>query len=147
MLSRSQFICPIRIFKTFNLLRVYSVVMCVVYFAYKSFLGNWFKLEVQSKLSSDHKRPVLVTTTSVKTRLNCDLNFVMKSSRRQSRPLWALPRVFIQINTLSKPHIGNALLDLKLFWSKKFRKFSRVYKRKRHFLLFYLFVCLFFMNY
>ena len=68
----------------------------------------------------------------------------MKSSRRQSRPLWALLRVFIQINTLSKPHIGNALLDLKLFWSKKFRKFSGVYKRKRHFLLFFLFVCLFF---
>ena len=92
--------------------------MCVVYVAYKSFLGKWFKLEVQSKLSSDHKRPVLVTTTSANTRLSCDLNFVMKSSRRQSRPLWALPRVFIQIKTLSKPHIGIALLDLKLFWSK-----------------------------
>ena len=114
--------------------------MCVVYVAYKSFLGKWFKLELQSKLSSDHKRPVLVTTTSVKTRLSFDLNFVMKSSRRQSRPLWALPRVFIQINTLSKPHIGHALLDLKLFWSKKFKKFSRVYKRKRRLLLFCLFV-------
>ena len=113
--------------------------MCVVYVAYKSFLGKWFKVEVQSKLSSDHQRQVLFTTTSVKTRLSCDLNFVMKSSRRQSRLLWTLPRVFIQINTLLKPHIGHALLDLKLFWSKKIRKFSRVYKRKRHLLFFFFF--------
>ena len=63
----------------------------------------------------------------------------MKSSRRQSRLLWTLPRVFIQINTLLKPHIGHALLDLKLFSSKKFRKVSRVYKRKRHFLFFFFF--------
>ena len=110
--------------------------MSVVYVAYKSFLGNWFKLEGQSKFSSDHKRPVLVTITSVKTRLSCDINFVMKCFCRRPRPLWALSGVFIQINTLLKPHIGHALLDLRLFWSKKFRKFSRVYKRKRHFLLF-----------
>ena len=132
----SLFASQKRNFTTFNLLSVYSVAMSVDYVAYKSFLGNWFKLEGQSKLSSDHKRPVLVTITSVKTRLSCDINFVMKCFRRRPRPLWALFGVFIQINTLLKPHIGHALLDLRLFWSKKFRKFSRVYKRKRHFLLF-----------
>ena len=38
---------------------------------------------------SDHsrKRPALVSTTFVKPRLNCDLNFVMKSSL----PNWTFP--------------------------------------------------------
>ena len=41
----------------------------------------------------DHsrKRPALVTTTFVKPHLNCDLNFVMKSSRKRPRPLLGLP--------------------------------------------------------
>ena len=33
-----------------------------------------------------HKRPVLVTTTFVKPRLNCDLNFVIKSSLKRPVP-------------------------------------------------------------
>ena len=42
---------------------------------------------VEALLAGDHsrKRPALVTTTFVKPRLNCDLNFAMKSSRK--RPL------------------------------------------------------------
>ena len=37
-----------------------------------------------------HKRPAQVTTTFVKPRLNCDLNFLMKGSRKRPRPLLAL---------------------------------------------------------
>ena len=37
------------------------------------------------------KQPALVTTTFVKLRLKCDLNFVMKSYRKRPRPLLVLP--------------------------------------------------------
>ena len=37
------------------------------------------------------KRPALVTTTFAKPHLNCDLHFVMKSSRKRPRPLLGLP--------------------------------------------------------
>ena len=37
------------------------------------------------------KHPALVTTTFVKSRLNCDLNVLMKSYRKRPRPLAGLP--------------------------------------------------------
>ena len=45
-------------------------------------------------LPCDHscKRPALFTTTIVKPRLSCDLNLVMKSSRKRPRPLLGLPK-------------------------------------------------------
>ena len=51
------------------------------------------KFEYSRSSPCDHsrKQPALVTTTFVKPRLNCDLNFVMKSSRKRLRPLWNYP--------------------------------------------------------
>ena len=52
-----------------------------------------FDHEYSRSSPCDHsrKRPALVTTTFVKPCLNCDLNFVMKTSRKRPRPLLRLP--------------------------------------------------------
>ena len=52
-----------------------------------------FDHEYSRSSPCDHsrKRPALVTTTFVKPCLNCDLNFVMKTSRKRPRPLLGLP--------------------------------------------------------
>ena len=52
------------------------------------------KFEYNRSSPCDHsrKRPALVTTTFVKPRLNRDLNFVMKSFGKRSRPLLELPK-------------------------------------------------------
>ena len=43
-------------------------------------------VEHGSRCDHSSKRPVLVTITFVKPSLNCDLNFVMKSSRKRPLP-------------------------------------------------------------
>ena len=52
----------------------------------------WVQLYSRSS-PCDHsrKRPALVTTTFVKPRLNCDVNFVMKSSRKRPLQYWPWP--------------------------------------------------------
>ena len=54
-----------------------------------------FDHEYSRSFPCDHslKRPALVTTTFVKPCLNCDLNFVMKISRKRPRPLLGLPEL------------------------------------------------------
>ena len=49
------------------------------------------KYSRSSPCDHSRKRPALVTTTFAKPHLNCDLNFVMKSSRKRPRPLLGLP--------------------------------------------------------
>ena len=52
----------------------------------------WVQLYSRSSpCDLSRKRPALVTTTFVKPRLNCDVNFVMKSSRKRPLPYWTWP--------------------------------------------------------
>ena len=54
--------------------------------------GKMFdKFSRTSPCDHSRKRPALVTNTFVKPRLNCDLNFVVKSSRKRPRLLLELP--------------------------------------------------------
>ena len=85
-----------------------------------------------------HKRPALVTTTFVKPRLNCDLIFLMKSSRKRPRPLLVLSNWFFPLFLSSRKRPdsesysykstlyeivhctnGSFIKILGLFWPKK----------------------------
>ena len=103
-------------------------------------------------LPCDHsrKRPALFTTTIVKPRLNCDLNLVMKSSRKRPRPLLGLPKWSFPLllssrkRPLSLIHVNQHLNEtahrandslikiLGLFWSKNLDvKYSCVFIRNK----------------
>ena len=60
-------------------------------FPLKILVQNILQNTLQNILQNTRKRPALVTTIFVKPRLNCDLNFVMKSSHKRLRPLWDYP--------------------------------------------------------
>ena len=96
------------------------------------------------------KRPALFTTTIVKPRLNCDLNLVMKSSRKRPRPLLGLPKWSFPLllssrkRPLSLIHVNQHLNEtahrandslikiLGLFWSKNLDvKYSCVFIRNK----------------
>ena len=71
-------------------------------FPLKILVQNILQNTLQNILQNTRKRPALVTTISVKPRLNCDLNFVMKSSHKRLRPLWDYP---------NEPFLCKALLS------------------------------------
>jgi len=112
--------------------------------------SNLFNYGRSSRCDHSRKRPALFTTTFVKPRLNCDLNLVMKSSRKRPRQLLGLPKWSFSLLLSSRkrplslihvnqhfnetPHSANGSL-IKIsgfFWSKKLDvKYSCVFFRNK----------------